>query len=859
MTLNSGDRLGPYEVLSLIGAGGMGEVYKARDTRLGRTVALKVAKADFTERFEREARAVAALNHPNICSLYDVGPNYLVMEYLAGERLHGPVPVETALVYAGQICDALSAAHAQGIIHRDLKPANIMITKSGVKVLDFGLAKIGNRGDTSDDATVRQESLTQSGIILGTPAYMAPEQIEGHDVDGRTDIFALGCIVYELLTGRNAFQGKSAASLIAAILKEEPAGIRNLMPDVSPGLERVVARCLAKDPDARWQNAQDVKHAMADARLPLPIVQAGSRKRSWIAAFAAGILLATALTPYVLHQPLREADPLRLKIAAPPAVEFLRAPNRGGIALSPDGHLVAFTGVRDGQIRLWIQPLVSSSARELPGSEHAHLPFWSPDSRSLGFFAEGKLKRIDADGGRLQTLADAPVPQGGAWSRDGVILFSPDYQWIYKISATGGTPVLVKDGRAIAEDASSYAPQFLEDGTRFLHWVQTRKPDVTGVYAGSLKDPQLTVRLGSFGSWVIPAHAQGSDYLIWARGDTVVAQPWDSRSISLKGDPIPLGGPVGVLGSTPELAVSENGLLVYGAPVELQLTWVDRNGRTLAVVGDPGFISSLRLSPDGRKVVYRRNIAGGDPGLLIADLMRGTSSRLSLAGSTAAWSLDSSEVAYDRVADGVANIAVRRADGTGNERPVAASSETQHLIDWLHDGSILYYETNRQGQQDLRISGIAPGNKPSVLRTHTHREPEAQISPDGRWFAYASDESKRLEIYVESFNVQPHERGQRWQVSSKGGTFPRWRPDGRELFYVSTDGELMSVDVQTKAESIELTPPRSLFSLPAVFNGSYSYDTGADGERFLIIAVSSRRGREPLSVIVNWPALLSRK
>jgi eukaryotic-like serine/threonine-protein kinase len=337
-------------VLSLIGTGGMGEVYKAKDRRLGRTVAIKVAKVDFTERFEREARAVAALNHPNICSLYDVGPNYLVMEYLAGDRLRGPLPIDVALRYAGQICDATAAAHAEGVIHRDLKPANIMVTKSGVKILDFGLAKISTGPGTIDATATAPESLTQSGMIVGTPAYMAPEQIEGLPVDARTDIFALGCILYELLSGRSAFQGKSAPSLIAAILKEEPVKLRDLTPQVSPGLERVVTRCLAKDPGLRWQNARDVKHVIEDARQESVFAATGGWK-GWIIGFAVGVVLALAGTAFLSRPSPHDEQALRLKIAAPPGVEFLRAPNRGGMALSPDGRLLAFTAVHEGQMR----------------------------------------------------------------------------------------------------------------------------------------------------------------------------------------------------------------------------------------------------------------------------------------------------------------------------------------------------------------------------------------------------------------------------------------------------------------------------------------------------------------------------
>jgi Tol biopolymer transport system component len=551
---------------------------------------------------------------------------------------------------------------------------------------------------------------------------------------------------------------------------------------------------------------------------------------------------------------------MRLKFAAPAGVEFLRSPNRGGMALSPNGRVLAFTGVRAGQIRLWIQPIDSTSARELVGTDRAHLPFWSPDNRSLGFFADGKLKRVDADGGGLQVLADAPTPQGGSWNREGQILFAPDYHSIYKISAAGGMPTLVKNADPKSQNENILAPQFLADGRRFLYWRGTANREVRGVYVASLEDPRVDSRLGPFDSWVTPTKtsSRGGDYLIWARAETVMAQAWDSSSLKLTGEPVPVGGPVGVLASTPELSVSENGLLVYGSAVELQLTWVDRDGKTLGVVGEPGFLSGPRLSPDGSRVIYSRTTP--DPGLVISDVMRGTSSRLVGAGRAMSWSPDGSNIAFDRPREGIVNIALRRADGTGDERLIAPSTEQQHLVAWIDGGnSLLYYQWNSENAPELRTAGVAAGSKPRVLRSSAHSQPEAALSPDGRWFAYASDEGNRLEVYVEPFNTQASGGQQRWQVSTKGGTFPRWRRDGQELFFVSNDGELMSVSVRATAEALDLTPPRPLFSLPAVFNGSYTYDVGVDGERFLVSAVSARRGREPLSVIVNWPTLLSGK
>jgi Tol biopolymer transport system component len=862
MSLSKGTQLGPYEILSLIGAGGMGEVYKARDPRLDRFVAIKMTKANFTDRFEREARAVAALTHPNICSVYDVGPNYLVMEYLEGEHLRGPVPVETAIRYVSQMCDALAAAHAHGIVHRDLKPANVMITKSGIKVLDFGLAKVTRSGVTDGETETRENSLTQSGMIVGTPAYMAPEQIEGREVDVRTDIFALGCILYELLSGRAPFRAKSTPGLIAAILKEQPPQIRNGTPDIPIGVERVVTRCLAKDPGARWHNVTDVKHALADASEQHPDVPIIRKSRLSLAALAAFVLIAlVVIAVYILRGTPRGGDStsLRVRIAPPAAVEFLRAPNRGGMAISPDGRLLAFTGIHDGQMRLWIQSLDSTSARELPGTERAHLPFWSADSHSVGFFAGGKLKRIDADGGRLQTLADAPVPQGGTWNRDGVILFSPGYEAIYKISAAGGSAQLLRAEDKSRQEDSNNAPAFLPDGKRFLYWVGSLKPDVTGAYLGSLDDPNLKIRIANVDSWALPTRTLlGQDCLIWARNDTILVQPWNPSSAQLIGEPATLGGPVGVLGSTPDMTVSENGLLVYGSPVELQLTWLDREGKVQGTAGEPGFVNAPRLSPDGARVAYHRDLP--DAGLFMVDLARGISSRLAAQGTGAEWSPDGTEIAFTARREGSNSVFLRRADATGTPHVLAPSGGNQSLVGWLSGPSVVYYDSDpKSSKSELRVADVAAGRETRLLRSVSSREPEAALSTDSRWLAYASDESGRLEVYVQRFGINRSGPEKRWQISGNGGNFPRWRRDMQELFYVASDGELMSVPIKLSAESLDPAPPHTLFSLPAVFNGSYSYDVAPDGQRFLVLALSSRRGREPLSMIVNWPAALIRR
>ena len=482
MQLSTGTRLGPYEIQAPLGAGGMGEVYRARDTRLARTVAIKVCRERFSDRFQLEVRAIAGLNHPNICTLHDVGPDYLVMEYIDGKPLQGPLPVPAVLRYAAQICDALDAAHRRGITHRDLKPANILVTSAGVKLLDFGLAKMQTE-PVGEDTETLPDPLTGAGMIVGTPHYMAPEQVEGKPVDARADIFALGCVLYESITGNKAFGGNSAASAIASILKDDPAPLTEFSSAVPPALDRVIKRCLAKDPEARWQNVRDLKYALADVAEQEPAVRPAGKGRSWIVATAALALLAAAgWVAAWRRQPVEEARSYRLSINPPAGSALSAGPNRGGPAMSPDGRTVAFVAVRNGQTSLWVRPLDSAAARELAGTEEAHYPFWSPDNRSLGFFTSDKLKRIDVGGGPPQTLCDVSVGRGADWSPDGTtILFSPTPDSpLYRVPAAGGEPVAVSALDTARGENSHRFPQFLPDGRRFLYTLSTH----TGPLAG---------------------------------------------------------------------------------------------------------------------------------------------------------------------------------------------------------------------------------------------------------------------------------------------------------------------------------------------------------------------------------------
>lgn len=516
----------------------MGEVCKARDTRLDRIVAIKKSNEQFSERFELEARAISALNHPHICTLHDVGPDYLVMEYVEGRPIAGPLPLEQAVRYGIQIADALDAAHRRGITHRDLKPANILLTKSGVKVLDFGLAKFQVVQPLTDegDAT-RAIGLTQQGAILGTPQYMSPEQVEGKEADARSDIFSFGAILYELITGRKAFEGKSAASVMAAVLREEPPPA----PEIRGPLEPVLRRCLAKDPDDRFQNARDLKHALEDLREYEAVPAKSSRK--WMLATAGFALLTMALTIAYFRQPAAETRTFRLSITPPDKASFT-----GEVAISPNGRMLAFVAESQGSKRLWIRPLDSLTARSLPGTDDAYFPFWSPDNKSLGFFAEGKLKRIDTVGGPPQVICDVFRGLGGAWSPEGLIVFAPSsYESLRQVPASGGTSAPLTTLDIAAGESSHRWPQFLADGRRFLYWVRAASPDKTAVYISSLDKPQHRVQILPSESLGVYAPTPGgrAGYLLWVRQGALVAQPFDTAHLRLQGEAVSLAEPVG--------------------------------------------------------------------------------------------------------------------------------------------------------------------------------------------------------------------------------------------------------------------------------------------------------------------------
>jgi Tol biopolymer transport system component len=840
----------------------MGEVYKARDARLNRTVALKVAKEQFSERFHREAEAVAALNHPHICTLHDVGPDYLVMEYVEGQPLKGPLPVERGVEYARQILDALDAAHRMGIVHRDLKPANILVTKNGVKLLDFGLAKAERaKAISASDETVTQ-AITQDGTILGTLQYMAPEQLQGKGVDARSDLFSFGCVLYEMLTGKRAFEGASAPSVIAAVLEREPAPL-----EVAPPLERVVRCALAKDPEERFQTARDLKKALEWALEPQAAsAPRTSRRWQWIAA-AVALAVIVALSGWEaarLRQPASADHAFRLDISPPEGGRFVPVGNNvGGSAISPDGRMVAFAAI-NGKTGLWVRPLDDRNARLLPGTDGAGDPFWSPDSKSIAFAAAtSSLQRIDLAGGLPVTIGGGDATRGVAWSDDGQIVFGSSGGGLFRVPAAGGTPSLLTQVDGSRGETAHRFPQILPGG-RFLFWAWADKPENTGVYVASFAKPAERVfLLRTESAAIVAPGGDRRDYLLWLRGGTLLAQEFDTGSLKLHGEAHAIAGPIpsiGVVGGMPVSASASGQLLYNNAGSASQLTWFDRAGTLLAPVGEENvYTYPFRLSPDGHRAVATRDRPGGND-LWVLNLERPFASRFT-SGSAfynihPVWSPDGQTILFTSAA-----LRLFRKDlgGTSAEERVIEGRNLQFANDWSRDGRFLIYnEIAPSTQRDLWTLPFTPEGKvpenahPSPYLRTKFNEAYARFSPElsPHWVAYQSDETGHYEVYIQSF---PEPRV-KVPISTAGGQYPEWGAGGRELFYVAPDNKLMAVDLTVDA--VRPSAPRALFTLPIIEEGYSPYST-IDGKHFLVRALP-QQASPPLTVIVNWPALLKK-
>jgi eukaryotic-like serine/threonine-protein kinase len=889
MTLASGTKLGPYEVISAAGAGGMGEVYRGRDTRLDRTVAIKILPAHLSsnpeakQRFDREARAISSLNHPNICTLYDVGHqdgmDYLVMEFLEGETLaerlaKGALPPEQVLKYGIEICEGLEKAHKTGVIHRDLKPGNIMLTKAGAKLMDFGLAKSAAASPppaSSLTMTISSPSadrpLTARGMIVGTFQYMSPEQIEGKEADARSDIFALGAVLYETATGKRAFTGKTQASVVAAILASEPQPISVVSPMSPPALDRVVKVCLAKDPDERFQSVHDLKLQLmwiaeggSQAGVPAPVAaRRKNRERALIAAVVLlGLLAAAGVAGAVLFSKKAESARrvVRAQIGAPEHYAFTTVNVSNHVVISPDGNSIAFIAEGEGKQLLWVRPLHAAAAQPLAGTEGASYPFWSPDSKFIGFFAGGKMKKVEASGGVVQSLCDAPYGRGGSWNRDGVILFTPGiHDLIYRVPDGGGQPVPVTRVKKQGVYAGGRWPYFLPDGRHFLYLGTEGDEPIGKVYAASLDSPEAKLIVEENSG---AAYANG--YLFFTKDNNLVAQPFDPDHLTLSGNPVPVAPKVEYYDakSLGNFSLSENGVLVYRGAYSTpsRLVWLDRSGKQLTTLGDPGSYGAARLSPDGRTVVVSRE----DPSdasksdLWLLEVQRGIFSRLTFHPAqaySATWSTDGKRLA---IAAFATKVQIMPANGSGT--PVTASEDLVAAVrDWSPDGhTVLVQQQNSSTGFDVMSLAVAsePQSVKPVLNSQFD-EISPRLSPDGRWLAYISNESGRGEAYVVPFPGP----GGRWQISNNGVITGGlgysgivWSRDGKQLYFREAAGGLMAVDVQLQGSEFHSGLPRQIFSAPG---GVRPVDTTPDG-RILVAIQADQQVSSPITLVLNWDA-----
>jgi len=868
----------------------MGEVYRARDTRLERTVAIKILPARLSsdaahkQRFEREAKAISSLNHPHICVLHDIGHqdgiDYLVMECVEGETLakrleKGPIPLEQVLKFGMQVADALDRAHRSGVVHRDLKPGNIMLTLTGAKLLDFGLAKPAvplTTGATLTAAATQTTPATREGTIVGTFQYMSPEQVEGKELDGRSDIFSLGAVLYEMLTGLRAFQGKSQLSVASAILEKEPAPISTVKPLTPPALDHVIRRCLTKDPEERWQTARDVglelkwiaeagSQSGAAARL-----KEGNRNSQRPMTAALAVIAAAAMTLGVLYarRPAPDARVARAYIRPMPDSSFIFTGTAAGFALSPDGRLLAYVAsTPDGKSVMWVRPIDSSQAQPLAGTDGATYPFWSPDSRFIGFFAGGKLKKIESSGGPPFTICDASDGRGATWNRDGDILLTPTVNAsLFRVSSSGGPLIQVTTLDASKVETTHRWPFFLPDGRHFLYFTGSvfspRDTLTNSIMLGSLDSKESKLLLHSHANAIYT-----SGHILFLRQFTLMAQPFDTRSLQLTGDPIPIADPVQEGRSVAKgvFSASEDGLLTYvegASGADRQLEWFDRNGKQVGTIPGADAYAGVRVSPDGKKIAYYLDSSGYD--VWNYDLARGVKTPMTFGSGSGqgnlypVWSPDGRRIVYTSYRNGKYGLYLKASDGSGSEELLLdAVDRIRFSTDWSPDGKFLTYIEGAQGGWAIWMLPFDGERKPYLFRKSDFAEREASFSSDGKWVAYCSNESGEYRVYAVPFPGP----GGKWQVSPGGGCGPRWRRDGKEIFYLSSDNKMMATEVKATGSSLEVGATHALFGTRpyGVFG---RFDVSADGQRFAI-PYEAGQPSAAITLVVNWPAALKKK
>ena len=877
-----------------LGAGGMGEVYRARDTRLERIVAIKILppalSSDLTrkQRFEREAKTISHLNHPHICVLHDVGHqdgiDYLVMECVEGETLakrleKGPLPIDQVLKLGAQIADALGRAHRSGVVHRDLKPGNVMLTATGAKLLDFGLAKPAAALSSAATLTAvtPNSPVTDQSTIVGTFQYMSPEQIEGKELDGRSDIFSLGAVLYEMVTGKRAFEGKSHLSVASAILEKEPAQISAVKPMTPATLDRAIRRCLVKDAEERWQTARDLALelkwvAESGSQAGVPARFAPARGLGWRVGWGGagvGVLalfgLALFVIGYISH-PRAQSQTIRTSIAPPANAAFTGSSSVAGtMAISPDGRMLVFSAEAKNNIpQLWLRSLDSLESHPLSGTEQAFAPFWSPDSKWIAFFsANGMLKKVEASGGPVETVCAAQSGRGGAWNPDGLIIFAPNIsQPLFQVAATGGTPVPITQLDASRQENTHRWPQFLPDGKHYLFFVRAGLPSATGLYVGKVgsSERQQVLSISTNASYAPPG------YLLFGRGDALMVQPFDAQNIRITGEPTATARDVSFIPAPSFLnfSVSQTGLLVYSSgAVEMgrELVWYDRQGKLLSKLGLPEYSSWPQISPDGKQLAIRLlRLPAGTYDIWVYDLIRGVQTRMGFSALTAyapAWSPNGKQLAYAHYSQQAPgdHMYLLNADGTGKEealeKPIIESLGN-YPSSWSPDRQVLLFDhQDKAGKLSIWVLPFGGDRKPYTFVESQSNSHTGKFSPDGRWVAYVSNDSGEDQVYVAPFPGP----GARVQVSSGGGFQPRWRGDGQELFYLSAELKMMAAQLTETPGDVRIGSVRTLFTVsPLGGVPGYLYDVTADGQKFIISQDFEHATTVPLTLVTNWSA-----